>query len=115
MENFFGKYQDSPSAAVDYIFSTNKSIPSQQVSELKDKLANGALTIGAYKGYEQIVTKSTSPSFSLVSYLVKHNNQPLRFTFILYKPEDEWKLYSFKFDDSVTAELEESGRIYFIQ
>lgn len=58
---------------MDYIFSTNKSISAQQVSELKDKLANGAVAIGAYKGYEQIVSKSTSASFALVSYLVTMN------------------------------------------
>lgn len=115
INHFFKKYESSPSNAVDYIFNTNKSFIPQQITELKDKLAGTALTIGAFNGYEQITTKNTSSSLTLYSYLAKHDKQPIRFTFIFYKPKDQWVLYKFKFDDSVDAELEESGRIYFIK
>jgi len=115
IDTFFKKYESSPSDAIDYIFSTNKSFMPQQITELKDKLASTALTVGAFNGYEQITTKNTSPSLTLFSYLAKHDKQPLRFTFIFYKPKEEWILYKFKFDDSIDAELEESGRIYFIK
>lgn len=115
IDSFFKKYESSPSEAVDYIFNTNKTFPPQQTIELKDKLVNAALLIGAFNGYEQIVSKSTTSSLILCSYLAKHDKQPLRITFIFYKPKDKWILYKFKFDDSVDAELQESGRIYFIK
>lgn len=113
IDNFFKKYQRSPSEAIEFIFSTNKSFIPTQVTELKDKLAGTALTIGRYNGYEQLVTKSTGSSLVLFSYLVKHDSQPLRFTFIFYKSNDKWILYKFKFDDSLDEELEESARHYF--
>jgi hypothetical protein len=69
LDSFFKKYESSPSEAVDYIFNTNKTLPPQQTIELKDKLANAALLIGAFNGYEQIVSKSTTSSLILCSYL----------------------------------------------
>eukprot|EP01133_Synstelium_polycarpum_P018594 gene18594-22248_t len=115
IDAFFKNYESNPENAIDYIFSTNKSFMPQQIIELKGKLASTATTIGAFNGIEQITTKNTSQSLVLMSYLVKHEKQPLRFTFIFYKPKDQWILYKFKFDDNVDAELEESGRIYFIK
>ncbi len=116
VDNFFSKYKDSsPSDAIDYIFGTNKSFMPEQIAELKNKLTTTTLAVGAFNGTEQITIKRTSPSLVFYSYLVKHDKQPLRFTFIFYKPKEQWILYKFKFDDQVDTELEESGRIYFIK
>lgn len=115
IDNFFKKYISSPSDAVDYIFSTNKSFKPNQISEIKGKLTGTALTIGTFYGYEQITTKNTSPSLILFSYLAKHDRQPIRFTFMFYKPQDKWILYKFKFDDGFEAELEESAKISAIK
>ena len=115
INTFFKKYSNSPSEAIDYIFKSNKSFTPQQASELKDKFRDASLKIGLFNGFEPITTKNTTSSFVLFSYLVKHDNQPIRFTFIFYKPKNDWMLYKFKFDDSLDAELEESGRIYFIK
>lgn len=116
LDAFFKKYEEeTPAAAVDYLFGTNRSFLPQQITELKEKLTDITQKIGAFNGIEQITTKKTSPSLVFFSYLIKHDNQPLRFTFIFYKPKDQWVVYQFKFDDQVDAELEESGRIYFIK
>lgn len=116
IEEFFHKYQDdSPAGAIDFIFSTNPALTVAQFNEMKDKLNETYQLIGAFHGEELITTKQTSPSLVFFSYLVKHDKQPLRFSFIFYKPKEQWLLYKFKFDDEVDAELEESGRIYFIE
>lgn len=114
---FFKKYQDEgTSKAVDYIFSSNLSlINSSQLSDLKSKLDSTRKIIGNFEGQELITQKHTSNSLVLFSYLVKHDKQPLRFTFIFYKPKTEWTLYKFKYDDQADSELEESGKIYFIK
>ena len=116
IDTFFNKYKEgSPSDAIDYIFGTNQSFMPEQIAELKNKLTTATLATGNFNGTELITTKKTSDSLIFYSYLVKHDKQPLRFTFIFYKPKDKWVLYKFKFDDQVDAELEESGRIYFIK
>jgi len=115
VDTFFQKYQSSPSESIDYIFSTNNSFTPNQLNDLKDKLQATINTVGNYNEAELITIKKTSASLVFFSYLVKHDKQPLRFTLMFYKPKANWILYKFKFDDSVDAELEESGRIYFIK
>lgn len=73
VDNFFRKYESSPSDAISYIFSTNKSFAPIQITELQNKFAVTANIIGAFNGYEQITTKKTSASLVLFSYLVKHD------------------------------------------
>jgi len=115
ISNFFKKYENSPEAAIDYICSTNKTFTPEQTSDLKNKLLAIQSKIGKFQEIEQITSKQTSKSLILYSYLVKHEIQPLRVTFIFYKPNKQWILYKFKFDDDFDKELEESGRIYFIK
>ena len=115
IDSFFKKYENSPEAAIDYVFTTNKVFTLDQTSDLKSKLMEVQSKIGKFQEIELITSKHTSKSLVLYSYLVKHENQPLRFTFIFYKSNKQWKLYKFKFDDDFAKELEEAGRIYFIK
>jgi hypothetical protein len=113
IDTFFKKYKDGgTSPAIDYIFGTNKLFTdTTQISVLKTKLDALRQTIGKYIGHELIVQKTASPSLVFYSYLVKHENQPIRFTFMFYKPKNDWVLYRFKFDDQMDTELEEAGKI----
>ncbi len=117
IDTFFDIYKSSSSdKAIDFIFSTNTSLSSsQQLISLKAKLDSTRRQLGAFTGQELITQKSSSGSLILLSYLVKHEKQPLRFTFIFYKPQNAWMLYKFKFDDDTDTELEEAGKIYFIK
>ena len=113
VDAFFKKYKDDgTSAAVDYLFSTNKYFTNPAgIAQLKAKLDSLRQGIGTYLGRDLIVQKTASTSLVFYSYLVKHEIQPIRFTFIFYKPQNEWVLYRFKYDDQMDAELEEAGRI----
>lgn len=113
VDAFFKKYKDDgTAAAIDYLFGTNKYFTNPAgIGQLKAKLDSLRQGIGTYLGKDLIVQKNASNSLVFYSYLVKHEIQPIRFTFIFYKPQTEWVLYRFKYDDQMDAELEEAGRI----
>ena len=112
IDAFFKKNKTSPDSAVDYLFNTNKQFTNiSQVNLLKAKLDSLQITLGKYLGKELIVEKSASPSLVLYSYLVKHANEPIRFTFMFYKPQNDWVLYHFNFDDQEDSELLEAAKI----
>jgi hypothetical protein len=113
LETFFKKYKVSPDSAIDYIFSTNELFRGHfaQINQLKAHLDSLQLNLGKYTGHELIIQKSASPSLVLYSYLVKHKNQPIRFSFIFYRAENEWTLYRFNFDDQMDTEMFEAAKI----
>jgi len=113
IDTFFKKYKsDGTSPAIDYLFSTNKLFSNEaQITLLKVKLDSLQKSVGLYLGKEAIAQKSAGTSLVFYSYLVKFSNQPVRFTFMFYKPKNDWVLYRFKYDDQMDAELEEAGRI----
>jgi hypothetical protein len=113
IDAFFKKYKDKGAdTAIDFLFGTNKLLANlPQLSVLKIKLDSLQFSAGKYVGHELIVQKSASPSLYFYSYLVKFENQPYRFTFMFYKPQNDWELYRFKYDDQMDAELEEAGKI----
>lgn len=113
LETFFKKYKDDgTSAAIDYLFGTNKYFTNTAgLNQLKSKLDSLRQGIGTYLGRDLIAQRQASNSLISYSYLVKHEIQPIRFTFMFYKAQNEWALYRFKYDDQMDAELEEAGRI----
>jgi hypothetical protein len=113
IDTFFKKYkEDGTGPAVDYLFGTNKLFTdTTQIGVLKVKLDALRQSVGAYLGKELIVQKSASASLVFYSILVKHEKSPIRFTFMFYKPKNDWALYRFKFDDQMDSELEEAGKV----
>lgn len=111
---FFKTYENSPQEAVDYIFGTNKWMDRNKdaIQNVKTQLSSFLGLVGDYYGYEKITEKSIGDSYKLVSYMVKYDRQPIRFTFVFYKPKEKWQVQNFQFDDSLDEELEESGKVY---
>lgn len=119
INTFFVKYEtNGPSAAIDYVFSTNSSTDSalaRKIDELKYQLNSNIPTFGEYNGHELITQKSIGDNFVLYSYIVKYSRQPIRFTFLLYNPKNKWSLYKFASDTELESELEDAGKIYFLK
>ena len=112
IDAFFKKYKTNSDSAIDYLFSTNLLFTNHaQINLLKSKLDSLEFNIGKYVGHELIAQRSATPSLVIYSYLVKHEDQPIRFIFMFYKPKDEWELYRFNYDDSMDAELIEAAKI----
>lgn len=112
---FFKTYEKSPQKAVDYVFGTNKWMMDRNkdgIENVKTQLTSFLGLVGDYYGYEKITEKSVGESYKLVSYMIKYDRQPVRFTFVFYKPKDRWQVQNFQYDDNLDDELEESGKVY---
>ena len=112
---FFKTYEKSPQKAVDHIFGTNKWMMDRNkdgIENIKTQLTSFLGLVGDYYGYEKITEKSVGESYKLVSYMIKYDRQPLRFTFVFYKPKDKWQVQNFQYDNNLDDELEESGKVY---
>ncbi|WP_375238099.1 hypothetical protein [Aurantibacter sp.] len=113
LNKFFVIYEASPFEAVDYVYSTNKWMERNidGIEDVKNKMRTFLGLVGEYYGYEEIVQNSIGEKYKLVSYIVKYDRQPLRFTFIFYKPKDKWQVQNFRFDDNLSDELTELSKI----
>lgn len=115
---FFEEYQNKGvSEALDNLYETNKWLERNKdaISNLKTQMQGlNEDYVGKFYGYELIVEKKLSESFLLLSYLVKYDRQPVRFTFQFYKPDQHWKLYSFKYDSDIDSEIEEAAKLYYL-
>ena len=105
---------------IDYLYSKNKWLKEEvDTKELLKKKAKELLSekeVGIYIGHERITTKSVGWSLAYLSYIVKYDKKPFRFNFVLYKPDRKkiWRLQEFWFDDEVTNELVEKGKIFML-
>jgi hypothetical protein len=101
--------------ALDSLFATNTWMLQRsrdEIDNVKVQLKSILQIVGNYYGYEIITHKSIGESFRLFSCLIKYDRQPIRFTFIFYKPQDIWKIYNFQFDQDLSEELDESAKVY---
>lgn len=116
VKNFFEKYeQEGSDKALDYLFSTNywmEEHSKDDISSIKVSLQRHIDLIGNYYGYDYITAKSIGQNFKLYSYLIKYDLQPIRFVFIFYKPNDQWLIYHFTYDQEFVEELTEAAKVY---
>ncbi len=116
-KTFFIKYEKDNMEALSYLFKSNKWMmeSKDQIDNLKNKLNETVQLLGEYYGYEHIRSTSIGDNYKLFTYLVKYDRQPLRFSILLYKPNNEWRLQNFSFDDDLDTELEEASRAYRLE
>jgi len=110
-EKFFKLYEKDGSAkAINFIFKTNKQIDSTRLFGLITKVDSVRAAYGLYTGKELIMQRKVSNSLVLYAYLVKHQYDFVRFTFIFYKPKNDWEIYRLYFDGNVTNELQDAAK-----
>lgn len=116
VELFFKEFKEKGSSvAIDNLYKPNKWISksADAIIQLKSQLQGlNEDYVGKYYGKELILEKKLADSFILMSYLVKYDRQPIRFTFQFYKPNETWMIHSFKFDGGLDAEIEEAAKLY---
>jgi hypothetical protein len=114
IESFFEQYETKGSnEAIDFLFSSNKWIePSaSEILDLKQSLSSTIKLLGNYNGYEKISVINVGKDLMHYTYLVKYEQQPLRFTFTLYRPTSKWQIQNFTFDYHLLNELNEASKL----
>lgn len=108
---FFRVFENEPLKAMDYAFSTNSWMERNidGIESLKTKFNDLLPLIGDYYGYEIITEKNVGENLKLISYMLKYDRQPVRFTFVMYKPNEKWQVQNLKFDVDIDNEIEESA------
>lgn len=107
---------DKENEAFDMLFSSNKYFANDSITRtLLIQLENATSLLGNYHGHERIARRSFGKDYFLYSYIVKYERQPLRFTFVFYRPGAMWKIQNFKFDVDFDEELERAAEVYFLK
>lgn len=107
--HFFELFQEKGSdVAFDFAWSTNKWLITDTIStrDTKTKFKKGIAMLGKYYGYELIEKINLTDSYVLIDYLLKFDRQPLKISFILYKPDLSWQIIDLKFDPKLTDDIE---------
>ena len=113
-ETFFKTYKQSPTKAYADLFVDNKWMKDKKsdIETVKIKLNDFLSGLGDYYGYELITEKSAGESYILKSFLIKYERQPIRFTFLLYRPNAKWQIQNFTYDTNIDDELGEAAKAY---
>jgi hypothetical protein len=115
IDEFFTLYKNkSADAALDYIFGTNKWMENSkdQIDGVKLKLNSSLKLLGEYYGHNLITKKSIGDHLSLYTFMVRYDRQALRFSILMYKANENWKMMNFSYDDNLDDELEEAAKAY---
>lgn len=101
VNQFFKSFEISPDNAIDELMSSNPWLNGNQggINQLKVQLKSSMEIVGTYRGFEKISEIKKGESIVQFIYISKHDRQPLRFIFTFYKPEKEWRILNFLFDD----------------
>jgi hypothetical protein len=108
---FFKTFKTDPIKAYDNLFADNKWISKSDLETTKIKLKDYLADLGEFLGFEEITLKKAGESYILKSFLIKYDRQPVRFTFILYKPVDKWKIQNFSYDNNLSDELDAAAKL----
>lgn len=108
---FFKTYKVDPIKAYSDLFSDTKYISKSDLETTKIKMKDYLADLGDFLGFELITTKKAGESYVLKSFLIKYDRQPIRFTFILYKPVDKWKIQNFSYDSNFSEELDNAAKL----
>lgn len=101
VSQFFKSYEISPDKAIDELMFNNPWLNGNEasVNQVKIRLKSSIELVGPYYGFEKVSEVKKGESFVQLIYFGKHDRQPLRFIFTFYKPEKEWRIQNFFFDD----------------
>ena len=112
--------QQGISSGIDYLYTTNKWLAKDlgAKEKLKQK-CNEFLSedkVGKYVEKHLIKQRNFKRTLSYLSFMVNYDKEPYRFTFILYRPNRKlkWRVKEFWFDDELTDELVERGKLFML-
>ncbi len=111
-ERFFTDFNTDKVKAYEKLFENVTWVEKSSIETVKIKYNEFLNGLGEYIGFEPIAEKMVGASYALKSFLIKFQDQPIRFTFTLYKPKDTWRIQAFSYDSNISEELEEAAKAY---
>lgn len=112
---FFDTYKlGDTDKAIDYLFSNSpyaKEI-AEGIEDVKRQLKKTSGQIGKFYGADLLSTRTAGASLIMLTYLVRHDREPLVFNIMFYRPNDKWQMQNFKYGNSIDDELEEASKAY---
>lgn len=114
-KKFFDIYkQGDTDKAMDYLFSNSPYAKDIQdgIDDVKRKLKKTVGEIGKFYGVDLLSTRTAGPNVVMLTYLVRHDRQPLTFNIMYYRPNEKWQMQNFKYGNTIDEELEEAGKAY---
>jgi hypothetical protein len=111
-EKFFEIFAEEPFKAFDYAFSTNPYHKKNAlgIEKLKDDFRKLTVSYGEYYGFEEIIQKQIGTNFKLFSFIIRYDLKPIRFTFLMYRAKDIWRVHQMNYDENFAMELVESSK-----
>ncbi|MDX2226776.1 MAG: hypothetical protein SFY92_06785 [Verrucomicrobiae bacterium] len=105
IDNFFMLLrQDQVKQAIDDILAESKvKERASEVEALKNKSVTILLEFGRVLDYEVINVKKVGNRLLYITCLGYSENFPLRWTFVYYKPKEQWKLIDIRGDTNVQS------------
>jgi len=107
MEGFFTIFDEDVNQAVDYLFSSNPLIDSNQdgIKSIKERFELSRKLLGNYYGAEIVSKYYAGESYAKYIYSLKYERQPVKLVLVLYKPNQEWKVQNVNFQDDIDTEF----------
>ena len=103
--------------AVDYIYTGNPwlSKASDAVKNVKNQIVSMKNLVGGLKNYVKLQEITVGGRFVYLNYMAAYERQPIRFEFEFYKPQEQWMVFSFSFDDKLDVQIQENARAQLAQ
>src|SRR5260221_3573185 len=110
---FFETYKSNgPKEALGTLLPTNKYISRAVADSVAIKLENLTKDLGDFQGIEKIRERKYGEGITLLTYIVKYPQQPLRFNFKFYQPGNGWRIQNFSYEPDFIDELDETVKPY---
>jgi hypothetical protein len=113
IEKFFALLMEGKSReAVEFIYSDNPWMAkhSDAVQNVINQVSAMGQLVGRLRNHELLQEKVVADRFAYLSYMAAYDRQPFRFVFEYYRPEDEWRVFSFSLDDKLDNDIEDAAR-----
>jgi hypothetical protein len=110
---FFETYKsDGPKEALGTLLPTNKYISKAGADSVAIKLESLTKDLGDFQGVEKVRERKYGESITLLTYIVKYPQRPLRFNFKFYQPGNGWRIQNFSYETEFIDELDETVKPY---
>ncbi len=113
-ERFFEQVAAGEHArAIDELYSSNQWVSSisDQVGKLRAQFVGLNDLVGGYLGSEAVGDSAISSRFVYLWYIGYFERQPLQFHFSFYRAKDQWRVYSFSYDEGMDAVVKELAKM----